>query len=89
MVLIFTLGASGTGASLAFFITQWYYILNGRTMFESASSQFANDGASMSRRITTTFGPYWAINFLFPSPFKNNLDESFKKIIYDYYVKEL
>lgn len=89
MVLIFTLGAGGSGVASVFFVVQWYHILRGQTMFESGKKQVIADGSSKKQRIESIFGPYWLVNFIFPTPYKNKLDESFKKIVYDYYVKEL
>lgn len=89
ILLVMVLGIIGALMALILFVVQWYYILNGLTIHESRRKIAIVDRLSIQQKMEHVFGPYWIINFIFPLPFKNKLEESFKKIIYDYYVKEL
>ncbi|KAF8386807.1 dhhc-10 [Pristionchus pacificus] len=69
--IIFSFACASCMGAFAFFVTQLFYTLHGYTMFEyhslSIREAYEGDGRGIGDRMRLVFGPYWALNFIFPA----------------------
>uniref|UniRef100_A0A915KDS5 Palmitoyltransferase n=1 Tax=Romanomermis culicivorax TaxID=13658 RepID=A0A915KDS5_ROMCU len=91
LAIIFLLNFTFMGllASLAFLSLQIAFILNDRTMYERMkcleySSPCERD---YRRRLAQIFGKFFLLNFLCPTPFKNDLDPCFSRFLDEFELK--
>jgi len=92
-IMLVTAGFCGACGALLFFIMQWVLIFKDKTLheFTKGKKSSACDGSTppLWMRIEYVFGPYWYVNFIVPLPFRNRMDESMNRFLYEYQLKKV
>lgn len=69
-------------ATVMFFIAQCYFVLRGKTMWEQMHGLKIEDDLTLRQRIKSVFGPWFLLNFIYPTPWTNRLDsQSYSLVI--------
>lgn len=92
LVSLFFIGYMVTGCAAVYCSTQSYMILNNiktRDLWKSRNNKENNKNRWVSYRqyLNHIFGPFWFLNFIFPMPFKNELDDNLKQFIIECHKK--